>query len=155
MAATVAGMELFARAGHKHVMRGWSWHRSHHESGTGWFERNDLYAVVFAGMAIALIVVRNSATAQTAAGLGAALLQWASAGMTLYGFLYFAAHDGLVHKRWQLRWVPRSGYLKRLYRAHRLHHAIKGCDGCVSFGVLWAPSPAALKRQLQAKRLFD
>ena len=34
---------------------GWGWHRSHHEPRTGWFEKNDLYAVVFAGVAIALI----------------------------------------------------------------------------------------------------
>ena len=47
------------------------------------------------------------------------------------------------------RWVPRSGYLKRLYQAHRLHHAVHGREGCVSFGFLWAPAPARLKQRLQ------
>ena len=53
----VAGMEAAAWWIHKHVMHGWGWgwHRSHHAPRTGWFERNDLYAVVFASVAIALI----------------------------------------------------------------------------------------------------
>ncbi|MDB5929670.1 MAG: beta-carotene hydroxylase [Polaromonas sp.] len=143
--ATVAGMEVFAWAAHKYVMHGWGWgwHRSHHEARSGWFERNDWYAAVFAGVAIALIALGTR---------GLWPLQWIGAGMTLYGLLYFVAHDGLVHQRWPLRWVPRTGYLKRLYQAHRLHHAVHGPHGCVSFGFLWAPSPAALKRQLQARR---
>jgi len=143
--ATVAGMEGFAWAAHKYVMHGWGWgwHRSHHAPRTGWFERNDLYALVFAGVAIALIALGTA---------GHAPLQWIGAGMTLYGLLYFIAHDGLVHRRWPLRWMPRSGYLKRLYQAHRLHHAAPGPEGCVSFGFLWAPSPARLKQELQARR---
>ena len=54
---TVIAMEVFAIVAHKYVMHGfgWGWHRSHHEPRTGWFEKNDLYAVVFAGVAIALI----------------------------------------------------------------------------------------------------
>jgi len=63
------------------------------------------------------------------------------------------AHDGMVHRRWPLRWTPRGGYLKRLYQAHRLHHAVQGREGCVSFGFLWAPSPQRLKRQLQATQV--
>ena len=57
---TVAGMELFAWAAHRWVMHGWGWgwHRSHHEPRGGWFEKNDLYAVVFAGVAIGLIAAR-------------------------------------------------------------------------------------------------
>jgi len=33
--------------------------------------------------------------------------------------LYLVAHDGLVHKRWPLRRVPRGGYLKRQLQAQR------------------------------------
>ena len=72
--------------------------------------------------------------------------------MTLYGFLYFLAHDGLVHRRWPFRHVPRRGYLKRLYQAHRLHHAVQGKEGCVSFGFLWAPTEAGFQRELQQVR---
>jgi len=142
--SAVAGMEVFAWAIHKYVMHGWGWgwHASHHSARRGRFEKNDLFAVVFAGMAIVLIALGSA---------GRWPLQWIGAGMTLYGALYCLAHDGLVHRRWPLtRQPPRSGYLKRLYQAHRLHHAVDGRTGCVSFGFLWAPPAAALKRQLQA-----
>ena len=140
--ATLAGMELFAWWAHKYVMHGWGWgwHKSHHEPRTSWFEKNDLYAVVFAGVAILLIALGT-------AGYGP--LEWIGAGMTAYGFLYFVAHDGLVHHRWPLRYVPRNGYLKRLYQAHRLHHAVEGKERCVSFGFLYAPPLPVLKQQLR------
>lgn len=140
--ATVVLMEAVAWVSHKYVMHGWGWgwHRSHHEPRHGPFEKNDLYALVFAGLAILLIALGT-------AGLWP--LQWIGAGMTLYGLLYFLAHDGLVHRRWGLRYVPRKGYLKRLYQAHRLHHAVPGRDGCVSFGFLYAPRLDILRAQLR------
>jgi beta-carotene 3-hydroxylase len=145
VAMTVLAMEGVSILAHKYVMHGWGWgwHRSHHERRTGWFELNDLYAVVFAGIAIGLI----------AAGAGGAYpLQWIGAGMTAYGALYFIAHDGLVHRRWPFNYLPRRGYLKRLYQAHRLHHAVGGRDGCVSYGFLYAPPVTKLKQQLSAGR---
>ena len=141
--ATVLVMELTAYSVHRWIMHGplgWGWHKSHHEPRTGWFEKNDLYAVVFAGVAILLIALGT-------AGYGP--LEWIGAGMTAYGFLYFVAHDGLVHHRWPLRFVPRNGYLKRLYQAHRMHHAVEGKERCVSFGFLYAPPLPVLKQQLR------
>jgi len=140
--ATVVVMEVIAWAVHRFIMHGWgwAWHRSHHEPGPGWFEKNDLYAVVFAVIAVGLIIVGS-------AGLGPAY--WIGMGATLYGALYALVHDGLVHRRWPLRYVPRRGYLKRLYQAHRLHHAVQGRDGCVSFGFLLAWPTATLHRQLK------
>ncbi len=139
---TVFAMEIVSILAHKHVMHGfgWGWHRSHHEPRAGWFEKNDLYAIVFATLAIVLIALGTS---------GRHPLEWIGAGMTAYGFLYFVAHDGLVHRRWPFRYVPRSGYLKRLYQAHRMHHAVEGKDGAVSFGFLYAPPVQALKQQLR------
>jgi beta-carotene 3-hydroxylase len=144
---TVVLMELFSIVAHKYIMHGfgWGWHQSHHEPHRepkrGWFEKNDLYAVVFAGVAIALIWFGTR---------GAHPLEWIGAGMTAYGMLYFVAHDGLVHGRWPFSFVPKSGYLKRIYQAHRMHHAVPGKDGAVSFGFLYAPPVATLKRQLHA-----
>jgi beta-carotene 3-hydroxylase len=140
--ATLALMEGFAYVAHKYIMHGWGWgwHQSHHEPRGGWFEKNDLYAVVFAGVAIALIWWGTR---------GAHPLEWVGAGMTGYGLMYFIVHDGLVHKRWPLRHVPRKGYLKRLYQAHRMHHAVDGKERCVSFGFLYAPSTERLKRELR------
>ncbi|MES2739737.1 MAG: sterol desaturase family protein [Pseudomonadota bacterium] len=142
--STVAAMEVVSIFAHKYVMHGfgWGWHRSHHEPRPGWFEKNDLYAVFFAGLAIVLIALGTA---------GRHPLEWIGAGMTAYGLLYFVAHDGLVHRRWPFHYVPRSGYLKRLYQAHRMHHAVEGRDGAVSFGFLYAPPVAALKQQLRRR----
>lgn len=142
--ATVAAMEIVATLAHKYIMHGWGWgwHLSHHEPRTGWFEVNDLYAVVFAVLAIALIAVGTS---------GVWPLQWIGAGMTLYGAIYFMVHDGLVHQRWPFRYIPRRGYLKRLYMAHRLHHAVRGKEDCVSFGFLYAPPVSKLQAILRSR----
>ncbi|WP_083329882.1 sterol desaturase family protein [Pseudomonas sp. D1-3] len=140
---TLTAMEGVAYLAHKYVMHGWGWgwHRSHHEPREGWFEKNDLYAAVFAGLAIVLIALGTQ---------GWHPLEWIGAGMTAYGLVYFVVHDGLVHHRWPFRLVPRSGYLKRLYQAHRMHHAVEGKERCVSFGFLYAPTTARLKAQLRA-----
>ncbi len=139
--ATVAFMEGFAWWAHKYVMHGWGWgwHKSHHEPHDDRFEKNDLYAVVFAGVAIVLFWI----------GTDNWVVWWIAVGITAYGALYFIAHDGLVHHRWPFRYVPKSGYFKRLYQAHRLHHAVKGKNGCVSFGFIWAPSLDTLRKQLR------
>ena len=143
LVATVVVMEAVALLTHKYVMHGpgWGWHRSHHEEHDETLEKNDLYAVIFAGLALALILF----------GSARGPLYWIGLGMTLYGFLYFVVHDGLVHQRWPFRYVPRNGYLKRLVQAHRLHHAVDGKDDCVSFGFLYAPPVRALKQELRAK----
>lgn len=75
---------------------------------------------------------------------------WVGAGMTLYGLLYFFAHDGLVHNRLPFKIIPKNTYLKRLVQAHRLHHAVRGRLGCVSFGFLYAPKINELKKELRA-----
>ncbi|WP_034949631.1 sterol desaturase family protein [Erwinia oleae] len=141
---TIIGMEIIAALAHKYLMHGWGWgwHRSHHEPRHGALEVNDLYAAVFAVLAIALIWFGTE---------GAWPLQWIGAGMTAYGALYFMVHDGLVHQRWPFRYIPRRGYLKRLYMAHRLHHAVRGKEGCVSFGFLYAPPVAKLQKTLRER----
>ncbi|MDU6410259.1 MAG: beta-carotene hydroxylase [Yersiniaceae bacterium] len=142
---TVVAMEIIAALSHKYIMHGWGWgwHHSHHAPHTSWFELNDLYAVLFAVLAIVLIALGTA---------GYWPLQWIGAGMTLYGLLYFIVHDGLVHQRWPFRYIPRRGYLKRLYLAHRLHHAVRGREGCVSFGFLYAPPVAKLQAILREQK---
>lgn len=141
---SVIAMEGVAAFTHRYIMHGfaWRWHVSHHTPRTGWFELNDLFAAIFALVAIGLIA---------AGAAGVWPLQWIGTGMTIYGALYFLVHDGLVHQRWPFHWVPRTGYLKRLYLAHRLHHAVRGREGCVSFGFLYARPPAALQQQLRRR----
>lgn len=137
------GMEGFAWLVHRFVMHsrlGWGWHRSHHEASRG-FELNDLYAIVFAGPAVALFWVGAKPGLRWAWFLGL--------GVSLYGLMYALVHDGLVHRRLPLRWAPKRGYAKRLVQAHRLHHAVHGREGAVSFGFLYAPDVRRLKARLE------
>ncbi|MDB4975839.1 MAG: beta-carotene hydroxylase [Myxococcaceae bacterium] len=157
-----AAMEPLTWAIHRHVMHGfgWAWHRSHHEERAdrspatppGRFDRlekNDLFALVFSALGIALFALGldPSYRACTFVGLG----------VTSYGAVYFVVHDGICHGRirssvW--RWVTlRSGYVRRLIQAHRLHHASPGRDGAVSYGFLYARNPRELKRILRARGL--
>jgi len=141
--ATVALMEIVAYCVHRWVMHGplgWGWHRSHHEETEGALEKNDLYAVVFTILSGAVIIFGSA---------GVWPLQQVGLGLMVYGVLYFIVHDGLVHERWPFRFVPRRGYMKRLVQAHKLHHAVEGREGCVSFGFLYAPPVRALKQRLR------
>ena len=150
--ATVLVMEGVAWASHKYVMHGfgWGWHRDHHERHDGFFERNDLYALVGAAMSITMFAAGSPMLRGDAAWEPAT---WIGLGILGYGILYTLAHDGLVHQRW-FRWVPKSGYAKRLVQAHRLHHATQSREGGVSFGFLIARSPEALKADL-ARQVRD
>lgn len=140
---TVLGMEALAALIHRHVMHGfgWRWHRSHHERRRGTLELNDLYAAVFAAIAVMLFT----------AGAAWPVLWWIGFGMVIYGMLYALLHDALVHRRLPFPKVPRSGYLKRLVQAHRLHHAVQGRDGAISFGFLYAPPIERLVEQLRSR----
>jgi len=142
---TVVAMDLIAAWVHEHIMHGWGWgwHRSHHEDHDGTMERNDLYAVVFAGISMLLFLIGKY-------WVGPAW--WVAVGLCVYGAIYFVVHDGLVHQRWPFRHVPRRGYLRRVYQAHRLHHAVTGREGAVSFGFVFVASPETLKRRLRAKQ---
>ena len=142
---TCVVMEMFAWAVHKYIMHGlaWGWHKSHHEHHDHKLEKNDLFALIFAQAAIAIICLAQP---------GYEWIYWVGAGMTVYGVLYFIIHDGLTHGRWPFRWVPRRGYLKRLVQAHRLHHAVDGPENGVSFGFLYAPPARKLSRVVRARR---
>ncbi len=145
--ATIAAMEGVAWASHKYIMHGWGWgwHRDHHEPHDGVLERNDLYALVGAAMSISMFALGSEWVLGANAWPPAT---WIGLGILGYGILYTLAHDGLVHQRY-FRWVPRSGYAKRLVQAHKLHHATASKEGGVSFGFLVARNPSALKADLR------
>ncbi|HYF58738.1 MAG TPA: sterol desaturase family protein [Burkholderiaceae bacterium] len=140
--ATLVATEALAWAVHRYVMHGigWRWHRSHHQPGPGRLEANDAYSVIAAVAVVALF---------TASGGPASPWWWVALGATLYGALYAIVHDGWAHRRWPAGTGPRRGWIARLVRAHRLHHAVSERDGAVSFGFLWAPSPERLARALR------
>jgi len=148
--ATFLAMEGVAWSSHKYIMHGfgWGWHRDHHERHDGFFEKNDLYALVGAGLSIGMFVIGSPMIRGTAAWWPGT---WIGLGVLAYGVIYTAVHDGLVHQRW-FRYVPTRGYAKRLVQAHKLHHATQGKAGGVSFGFVFARDPAVLKRELKAQR---
>lgn len=140
---TVGVMELVAYSVHRWIMHGsfgWGWHKSHHDEHgdhQSGFEKNDLYGLVFSVIAAGLFILSDG------------WLWWVAVGMTVYGVIYLLLHDCLVHQRWPFRAIPRRGYLRRVYQAHRLHHAVEGREGCVSFGFIYAPPVERLKNELR------
>jgi beta-carotene 3-hydroxylase len=148
--ATVLAMEVVAWTSHKYIMHGfgWAWHRDHHEPHDGFFERNDLYAVVGAAISISGFMFGSPVISGSLAWEPA---WWIGVGVMIYGAIYTLIHDGIIHQRW-FRWVPRRGYAKRLVQAHKLHHATIGKEGGMSFGFIIALDPADLKQKLKAQR---
>lgn len=132
--------ELMTYFLHKHVMHGfgWCWHESHHQNPHQHFgrrfERNDYYAICFAVIAIGLFYLANVV-------LASMWLMSFAMGLTLYGFCYFMVHDVLIHRRIPNKlyaWI-KSPYIKRLIRAHAIHHKVKTKHGAEAFGFLYAP----------------
>jgi beta-carotene 3-hydroxylase len=137
----LAGMEGIAYLMHKYVMHGplWLLHKSHHQPRQGWFELNDVFGVFFAIPSMVLIYYGVR---------GHPMLLWAGLGMAAYGAVYWGFHDILVHHRIRHRYAPRGGYLRRLVRAHLIHHKTMVRDGAVSFGFLYAPPIEKLTQNL-------
>jgi beta-carotene 3-hydroxylase len=130
--AAFVTMEGVAYLSHKHVMHGplWFLHESHHRPRGGAFERNDLFGVFFALPSILLIYLGTH---------GHPPLLPLGLGMTAYGAAYFLFHDVFVHHRLSHRLAPHGSYLRRITRAHLIHHRTLTRDGAASFGFLWAP----------------
>ncbi|CAI5936423.1 unnamed protein product [Closterium sp. NIES-64] len=119
------GMEFWARWAHDALWHGslWSMHKSHHEPREGAFELNDVFAIINAVPAIALIAYGffNPGLVPGlcfGAGLGITGL-----GITVFGMAYMFVHDGLVHRRFPVGPIADVPYLKRVAAAHQLHHA--------------------------------
>ena len=147
---TILAMEGVAWASHKYIMHGfaWAWHRDHHEPHDKVLETNDLFGLVGAAMSIAMFALGSPWIMGARAWWPAT---WIGLGILGYGIIYTLVHDGLVHQRY-FRWVPRSGYAKRIVQAHKLHHATIGKEGGVSFGFVLAGDPARLKAELKRQR---
>lgn len=133
--ATFFFMEGVAWFTHKYVMHGllWSWHNDHHNHHPGFFEWNDLFAVVFSGVSISLIVVGIEVPSLN-------YLLYIGIGVTGYGIFYFIFHDVIVHQRVKFRSkFLQQPYMQRIIRAHYIHHKVHGREGAEAFGFLYAP----------------
>lgn len=147
---SVAGMEWVAWASHKYIMHGvgWGWHKDHHQPHDNMLEKNDLFGIFGAMMSISMFILGSKWLLGASAWWPAT---WIGLGILFYGIIYTLVHDGLVHQRY-FKFVPKSGYAKRLVQAHKLHHATIGREGGVSFGFVLARDPVKLKAELKRQR---
>ena len=127
-------MEFVAWFSHKYIMHGflWVWHKDHHKKEhDSWFERNDLFFVVYALMSFIFVVLWNDHGYWP--GLPIAL------GIFTYGCTYFVVHDIFIHQRF--KWLKRTNnrYAKGLRRAHKIHHKNIHKNGGECFGMLVVP----------------
>ena len=129
-------MEPITYAVHRWVMHGPGRriHVSHHRARAGRFEANDLYPVAFAAVVGAGLVVGFNVD-------GWGVLVPIGVGVTAYGAVYAAVHDGYIHGRLAVlaRWPGRGR--ARLAEAHRLHHRYNG----EPYGMLLPVVPASLR----------
>lgn len=129
-------MEFIAWSNHKYLMHGklWPVHRDHHIKSVtqkSFFEKNDLFIVVYALPAMLLIILGFA--------LGIDNLVIIGAGFTLYGIVYFLLHDVLIHKRLNHNLEITGGYIGALIRAHRAHHSPATPKDFRNFGLLIFP----------------
>ncbi|HMP30479.1 MAG TPA: sterol desaturase family protein [Saprospiraceae bacterium] len=131
---TVLVMEFVAWFAHKYLMHGllWIWHEDHHKphfEKDGFFEKNDLFFLVFA-IPSALSYILGSTYES---------LYWlfyVGVGISIYGLIYFLIHDVYIHQRF--KWFKQldSKYSRAILRAHGAHHTKSSKEDCESFGLL-------------------
>lgn len=146
--AAFAIMEGVAWTAHKYLMHGWlwSWHEDHHKPHTkeGFFEKNDLFFIVFAvPSAFSYIVGTLSSDYRW--------LLFVGIGISLYGLVYFLIHDVYIHQRFKWFRQLDSKYSRAILRAHGDHHGKQTKEGCTSFGLLVVASKYFRSRSSWAK----
>ncbi len=132
--ATFAAMEFVAWFSHKFIMHGflWVWHKDHHKKDhKSWFERNDLFFVVYAFLSFGFAILWGEFNFWP--GLPIAL------GIFTYGFTYFMVHDIFIHQRFKIFRKTDNRYAKGLRRAHKIHHKNIHKNGGECFGMLVVP----------------
>jgi beta-carotene 3-hydroxylase len=131
--ATIGIMEFVAWSAHKYLMHGWLWvwhedhHKPHHEK-HGFFEKNDLFFLVFA-IPSAISYIVGLATPHF-------WLLFVGIGISIYGLIYFLIHDVYIHQRFKWFRQLDTKYSRAILRAHGAHHAKHTKEGCESFGLL-------------------
>jgi len=126
---TIAAMECLSWFIHKYLFHGplWFMHESHHQKSHSFFEWNDLFALLFAALALYLMYIdRKYFGYRFFIGLG----------ITLYGLIYFIIHDWFVHRRFKT-FKSNNVYLKAVRKAHKIHHKNQGKEQGRAFGLLF------------------
>jgi beta-carotene 3-hydroxylase len=124
-------MEAVTWATHKFVMHGFLWvlHKDHHQPEPGFFEKNDLFFVIFAVPSMLLIYFGTFDNIWWMQAIGF--------GIMAYGFAYFLVHDVIIHQR--VKWFTRSNnsYVRAIRWAHKMHHKHLDRFNGESFGMLF------------------
>lgn len=131
--ATFFTMEFMAWATHKFVMHGFMWyfHRDHHVEEPGFFERNDVFFLIYAipsWLCIMLGLMKQNF-----------IPVWIGFGIAAYGLAYFLVHDVFIHRR--LKWLKNidNNYFRAIRKAHKVHHKHLGKEQGECFGMLIVP----------------
>lgn len=133
-ALTFASMEAVAWLSHKYIMHGflWTWHRDHHRKNhDSWFERNDLFFVVYAVICIGFFLLWRFDVLAIGLSIGI--------GIFCYGSAYFVVHDIFIHQRFRLFRNVNNRYARAVRRAHKVHHKHLGKEYGECFGMLFVP----------------
>ncbi len=126
-------MEFVAWWTHKYIMHGilWNLHKDHHhKNNDSFFEKNDLFALIFALPSILFIIIGIQS------GLDK-IYFWIGLGVGIYGAVYFLAHDIFIHRRIKLFRNSNNNYLNAMRRAHKIHHKHLTKEDGEFFGFLW------------------
>ncbi len=126
-------MEFVAWGAHKYVMHSIALglHKDHHQPKGRPFQRNDLFALIFAipswlSMQIGIMTEQYA-------------LLFIGIGILFYGIAYFYVHEVLIHDRWGFRKKIDHWYMRGLARAHFAHHKHKEKEDGECFGMLIVP----------------
>ncbi|MCX2475099.1 sterol desaturase family protein [Pedobacter sp. MC2016-05] len=126
---TIVVMECVSWCIHKYLFHGplWFVHKSHHQKSHSFFEWNDLFALLFAGLSLYLMFIDKDVFGyRFFIGLG----------ISVYGVIYFIIHDWFVHRRFKT-FKSDNGYLKAVRKAHKIHHKNQGKEKSRAFGLLF------------------
>lgn len=138
------GMEFMAWFTHKYVMHGFMWrfHKDHHQVEKGFFERNDVFFMIYAIPSWLLIMLGSMN--------GVWIPVWIGFGIALYGLAYFLVHDVYIHRR--LKWFRDVDhpYFYAIRKAHKIHHKHLGKEHGECFGMLVVP----IKFYQEAKKTY-
>ncbi len=125
-------MEFVAWLLHKYVMHGFGWylHEDHHRYTKDRIEKNDVFGVIFSVVSFLFIFTGwlDGFDIKFAIGIG----------IMAYGLAYFLVHDVFFHRRVNLRYKPKSKYMKRVLHAHSIHHQKSSAYDGVCFGFVIA-----------------
>lgn len=132
--ATVLGMEFVAWFAHKYLMHGWLWiwhedhHKPHYEK-EGFFEKNDLFFLVFALPSMTCYIIGSLF-------MDYRWVLFIGIGISIYGLIYFLIHDVYIHQRFKWFRQLDNKYSRAILRAHGAHHAKTQKEDGESFGLL-------------------